>query len=62
MSDSNPDEASYPNLESVNDGNNHRVSNVAEFYNDVHVYGKLYADLVGGLTGDGDGTLVLVEI
>ena len=62
MSDSNPDEASYPNLESVNDGNNHRVSNVAEFYNDVHVYGKLYADLVGGLTGDGDGTLVVSNL
>ena len=62
MSDSNPDEASYPNLGSVNDGNNHRVSNVAEFYNDVHVYGKLYADLVGGLTGDGDGTLVVSNL
>ena len=41
----------------INDGQNFGVSNVAEFYNDVHVYGKLYADLVGGLTGDGDGTL-----
>tara|TARA_Y100001968_G_scaffold259059_1_gene246176 strand:+ start:4333 stop:7896 length:3564 start_codon:yes stop_codon:yes gene_type:complete len=26
---------------------NYKVSNVSEFYNDVHVYGKLYADLVG---------------
>ena len=49
--------AESENFSSVNDGNNHRVSNVAEFYNDVHVYGKLYADLVGGLTGDGDGAL-----
>ena len=32
----------------INDGQNFGVSNVAEFYNDVHVYGKLYADLVGG--------------
>ena len=30
----------------INDGQNFGVSNVAEFYNDVHVYGKLYADLV----------------
>ena len=49
--------AESENFSTINDGNNHRVSNVAEFYNDVHVYGKLYADLVGGLTGDGDGTL-----
>ena len=30
-----------------------RNQNVTEFSNDVYVYGKLYADLVGGLTGDG---------
>ena len=54
--------AESENFSSVNDGNNHRVSNVAEFYNDVHVYGKLYADLVGGLTGDGDGTLVVSNL
>ena len=29
------------------------IGNVTEFNNDVYVYGKLYADLVGGLTGDG---------
>ena len=54
--------AESDNFSSVNDGNNHRVSNVAEFYNDVHVYGKLYADLVGGLTGDGDGTLEVYNL
>jgi len=54
--------AESENFSSVNDGNNHRVSNVAEFYNDVHVYGKLYADLVGGLTGDGDGTLEVYNL
>ena len=42
----------------INDGQNFGVSNVAEFYNDVHVYGKLYADLVGGLTGDGGSLTV----
>ena len=40
--------AESENFSTINDGNNHRISNVAEFYNDVHVYGKLYADLVGG--------------
>ena len=30
-----------------------RNQKVTEFSNDVYVYGKLYADLVGGLTGDG---------
>ncbi len=35
------------NFTGINDGENFGVSNVAEFYNDVHVYGKLYADLVG---------------
>ena len=54
--------AESDNFSSINDGNNHRVSNVAEFYNDVHVYGKLYADLVGGLTGDGDGTLEVYNL
>ena len=42
----------------INDGQNFGVSNVAEFYNDVHVYGKLYADLVGGLSGDGGALTV----
>ena len=42
----------------INDGQNFGVSNVAEFYNDVHVYGKLYADLVGGLSGDGGSLTV----
>tara|TARA_Y100000310_G_scaffold762_1_gene1081 strand:- start:13255 stop:16662 length:3408 start_codon:yes stop_codon:yes gene_type:complete len=40
------------NFQDINDGRNFRVSNVAEFYNDVHVYGKLYADLVGTLDGN----------
>ena len=30
-----------------------RNQKVTEFSNDVYVYGKLYADLVGGLSGDG---------
>ena len=42
----------------INDGQNFGISNVAEFYNDVHVYGKLYADLVGGLSGDGGALTV----
>ena len=45
----------------INDGQNFGVSNVAEFYNDVHVYGKLYADLVGGLSGDG-GSLTVDQL
>ena len=49
------------NFTGINDGGNHQVSNVAEFYNDVHVYGKLYADLVGGLSGDGD-TLIVTNL
>ena len=54
--------AESDNFSTINEGNNHRISNVAEFYNDVHVYGKLYADLVGGLTGDGDGTLEISNL
>jgi len=46
----------------INDGQNFGVSNVAEFYNDVHVYGKLYADLVGGLSGDGTQGLTVESI
>jgi len=49
------------NFTGINEGGNHQVSNVAEFYNDVHVYGKLYADLVGGLSGDGD-TLIVTNL
>ena len=49
------------NFTGINDGDNFGVSNVAEFYNDVHVYGKLYADLVGGLSGDGD-TLIVTNL
>ena len=39
--------AESDNFEGLNGGNNHRVGNVAEFYNDVYVYGTLYADLFG---------------
>ena len=46
----------------INDGQNFGVSNVAEFYNDVHVYGKLYADLVGGLSGDGTQGLTVESL
>ena len=46
----------------INDGQNFGVSNVAEFYNDVHVYGKLYADLVGGLSGDGSQGLTVESL
>ena len=35
------------------DQSQNRFHKVTEFSNDVYVHGKLYADLVGGLTGDG---------
>ena len=50
------------NFSGINDGDNFGVSNVAEFYNDVHVYGKLYADLVGGLSGDGSQGLTVESL
>ena len=39
--------------QNYDDHSQNRNQNVTEFSNDVYVYGKLYADLVGGLTGDG---------
>ena len=35
------------------DQSQNRFHKVTEFSNDVYVHGKLYADLVGGLSGDG---------
>ena len=40
-------------LQHYDNHSQNRNQNVTEFSNDVYVYGKLYADLVGGLTGDG---------
>ena len=45
----------FPHAPQYNDDSTdtNTIGNVTEFNNDVYVYGKLYADLVGGLTGDG---------
>ena len=52
--------AESDNFEGLNGGNNHRVGNVAEFYNDVYVYGTLYADLFGN-ADFGDGLNINVQ-
>ena len=45
---------------------NFKVGNVAEFYNDVHIYGKLYADLEGTASGGtgsgGNGTFINLDV
>ena len=43
------------------DQSQNRFHKVTEFSNDVYVHGKLYADLVGGLSGDG-GSLTVDQL
>ena len=52
--------AESDNFEGLNGGENSRVGNVAEFYNDVYVYGTLYADLFGN-ADFGDGLNINVQ-
>ena len=52
--------AESDNFEGLNGGENYRIGNVSEFYNDVYVYGTLYADLFGN-ADFGDGLNINVQ-
>ena len=52
--------AESDNFEGLNEGKNYRIGNVSEFYNDVYVYGTLYADLFGN-ADFGDGLNINVQ-